>query len=373
VTGTGNGLVRVWDLLSGTVAHRLPGHRSAVDHIGVSHDGARFVSRSDDVIRVWNIHSGRMERAIEPEQAMSVMAAGISASGRLVALGDWQRVLVYRVDDELPATPIDQSWVTDVSFTYDDRRMVLGSTHGEVRVWDVESSRVVAGPLEHPATLMTQTLTPDGRWLFTGCVDGSIRRWNLAGDEPPLILDGHRAAVNALAVHPDGQLMVSADQDGGCRVWATGDGALVRSLVGHDDAVTTVSVAGSWCLTGSTDHSAKLWDLPSGQVRADLRAHTGRVSRAALTPRPPHRRRCDPRGRLGLPVAGRTTAPGPRTGRRRADDTCRAGRPRPQPRTQVHPKYTKGVPEVHAKYMAADPREATLNAPADAWRARHCT
>ena len=298
VTGTGNGLVRVWDLLSGTVAHRLPGHRSAVDHIGVSRDGARFVSRSDDVVRVWNIHSGRMERAIEPEQAMSVMAAGISASGRLVALGDWQRVLVYRVDDELPATPIGQSWVTGVSFTHDDRRVVLGSTHGEVRVWDVESSRVVAGPLEHPATLMTQALTPDGRWLFTGCVDGSIRRWDLAGDEPPLILDGHRAAVNALAVHPDGQLMVSADQDGGCRVWATVDGALVRSLAGHDDAVTAISVAGSWCLTGSTDHSAKLWELPSGQLRADLHAHTGRVSRAALT--------AD--GRLGITAAWDRTA-----------------------------------------------------------------
>ena len=109
VTGTGNGLVRVWDLLSGTVAHRLPGHRSAVDHIGVSRDGARFVRRSDHAIRVWNIHSGRMERAIEPEQATNIMAAGISASGRLVAVGDWQRVLVYRVDDDLPATPIDQS------------------------------------------------------------------------------------------------------------------------------------------------------------------------------------------------------------------------------------------------------------------------
>ncbi|MFI1996699.1 NB-ARC domain-containing protein [Actinoplanes sp. NPDC020271] len=283
VTGTGSGLVRVWDLASGTLVHRLPGHRSAVDRVRVSRDGSRFVSRSDDAIRVWNIHSGRLERAVEPEQALNMMAAAISASGRLVAVGDRQRVLVYRVDDDASATAIDQSWVTGVSFTADDRRIVLCSTHGEARVWDVESGHVVAGPLEHPATLMTHTLTPDGRWLFTGCVDGSIRRWDLTGDQAPLICKGHRAAVNSLTVHPEGELMVSVDQEGGCLVWATQDGTLVRSLAGHDDAVVALSVAGACCLTGSTDHTAKLWDLLSGNLRAQLHAHTGRLSGAALT------------------------------------------------------------------------------------------
>lgn len=190
VTGTGSGLVRVWDLTSGTELHRLPPHRSAVDRVRVSRDGARFVSRSDDAIRVWNIYSGRLEPEVEPDRAMNVMAVAISASGRLVAMADWQRVLIYRIDDDGPATPIDQSWVTGASFTGDDQRVVLCSTHGEARVWDVYSGRVTAGPLEHPATLMTHTLSPDGRWLFTGCVDGSIRRWDLTGDQEVLILEG---------------------------------------------------------------------------------------------------------------------------------------------------------------------------------------
>lgn len=92
--------------------------------------------------------------------------------------------------------------------------------------------------------------------------------------------------------------MVSADQDGRCLVWAARNGTLSRALSGHDDAVVALSVEGTWCLTGSTDHSAKLWDLRTGHLQAELHSHTGRLSGATLT--------AD--GRLGITAAWDNTA-----------------------------------------------------------------
>ncbi len=63
-------------------------------------------------------------------------------------------------------------------------------------------------------------------------------------------------------------------------------GALLQTLVGHTDRVTSVAVtpAGTQLVSGSDDHTVKLWDLASGLELATLAGHRDMVLSVAITP-----------------------------------------------------------------------------------------
>ncbi|RME33147.1 MAG: serine/threonine protein kinase, partial [Thermoflexia bacterium] len=82
-------------------------------------------------------------------------------------------------------------------------------------------------------------------------------------------LEGHTGPVYAVAVSPDGRFIVSGSWDHTVRVWEAETGNLLRSLEGHTDRVTAVAVSpdGLTLLSASDDRTLRAWDLESGRSR----------------------------------------------------------------------------------------------------------
>ncbi|NTV51179.1 MAG: TIR domain-containing protein [Geobacteraceae bacterium] len=61
---------------------------------------------------------------------------------------------------------------------------------------------------------------------------------------------------------------------------------LERKLKGHTRRVNSLAVSpyGSWVVSGSDDHTVKIWDLESGECRATLKGYSGMVFSVAITP-----------------------------------------------------------------------------------------
>ena len=70
---------------------------------------------------------------------------------------------------------------------------------------------------------------------------------------------GHAASINAVAASADGRKLVTGSSDGTARLWEMATGKEVRTFQGHTDSVTCVTLSknGKVLVTGSYDRSVR--------------------------------------------------------------------------------------------------------------------
>ena len=116
----------------------------------------------------------------------SILSLDLSPDGALLVAGS-RAGGVYAWDlttasDPQPVTIPDadfDSWINALAFTDDGAHLAVGSSDGQLRLWEREGWRLL-GALRHPAALTSVTFTADPDRLLTGAADGTTRRWELA-------------------------------------------------------------------------------------------------------------------------------------------------------------------------------------------------
>jgi WD40 repeat protein len=61
--------------------------------------------------------------------------------------------------------------------------------------------------------------SPDGKGLVMGSSEGFVRLWDIATGQELMALKGHSDGVHSVAFSPDGETLVSGSVDGTIRVW----------------------------------------------------------------------------------------------------------------------------------------------------------
>jgi len=109
----------------------------------------------------------------------------------------------------------------------------------------------------------------------------------LQAQEPQLILPmGHTLGVAAAVFSPDGKRMVTAAIDNIAKIWEIETGRLLANLKGHKDSIyyANYSPDGKKIITSCWDGTAKIWDANSALMLADLTGHTDKVYVAQFSP-----------------------------------------------------------------------------------------
>ena len=77
-----------------------------------------------------------------------------------------------------------------------------------------------------------------------------------------VIQTGHSEAVTSVAISPDGQTIVSGSDDHTVRIWDKKTGMEIRRLQGHTGSVKSVAISadGQTIVSGSDDYTIILWD-----------------------------------------------------------------------------------------------------------------
>ena len=195
---------------------------------------------------------------------------------------------------------------------YEGNTLVSGSTDRSVRVWDIEKGRCTQVFQGHTSTVRCLVIlkptkigeTLDGKpimmpkedLIITGSRDSTLRVWKLPkpgdltvmqttstavsdSDNPYFVraLTGHHHSVRAIAAH--GDTLVSGSYDHTVRVWKISTGETVQRLQGHTQKVYSVVLdhARNRCISGSMDNLVKVWSLETGQCIFTLEGHTSLV------------------------------------------------------------------------------------------------
>lgn len=134
----------------------------------------------------------------------------------------------------------------------------------------------------HPHTVHAVSWSPDGRTVASA--NGTIPLWDISSGQRIGSLAGHEELVYGLAWSPDGKMLVSGSLDHTTRLWDVASQEEIGSL-NHTDDVRDIALSQDGTrLAVANGSQVSLWDIASRQEIATFTGHADDVLCVALSP-----------------------------------------------------------------------------------------
>jgi len=284
VTGHADGIMRIWDLATGTERLKVDNHQGAITALSLSSDGTMIASGdAAGLVRLWDPLTG-VTRQVITGNGGPISAVAFDPSDRLVAIGihggslrlrDWrQQKDIWRRESRAPL-------VTDLHFSADGTRLwVAFSGEGEGAVQLLRSSD---GELKWEKNFDGDSveglaLSRDEQTLF-GTLGDSVHRWNAQNGEELGQLGAEGYGLNAIAIGPTSGLLVVGTSFGTVRMLDPSTGTEVDRAPAHNDVVSALafSADGKVFASGSHDGELRVWEASSFGQQAQAPARPAAI------------------------------------------------------------------------------------------------
>jgi WD40 repeat protein len=313
------GEIKHWDVASRKELCALEGHERGILALAVTPDSRFAISGSyDETVKVWSLRRRRLARTL-PRHSTYVNAVATSPDGRsLFAASGWGVAGDFyewnRRTGKLVQKLIGEN-IMGLAITPDGQYAVCAGIEGTVLVWDLrcperEWMGVGCQLRGHTSAVRAVAVAPDGNRAISGSADGTVRVWAidqylkakpLQHELDRAVRDlcrekGHSYAQGVLdraeAFLREPQDFAALDEDVRKMTGLLFSLSLfgpradaMRILATHTDAVNAVAVTadGRFVVSGSADHSVRVWELETGQAVAGFTLES-RVLACAVSP-----------------------------------------------------------------------------------------
>jgi WD40 repeat protein len=123
-------------------------------------------------------------------------------------------------------------------------------------------------------------LSPDGKKSASGSKDGTVKLWNIDTGKVIKTLTGHRKEARSVSWSPDGGRVVSGSLDGTFRVWDVESGKTILGPINAAERVWAVCYSPDAKMIATGGNGLKIWDANSGE---SLKTFEGAFSCLAWT------------------------------------------------------------------------------------------
>ncbi len=151
-------------------------------------------------------------------------AARLSSDNQRLYLsrGDSIHCLDLATGQELwQSEPQRDEGLTALAISPDGRVLTSGSGFEDpaIRVWDAATGQLIRQLNEHTSWVCDLAFTRDGRRLISAAADQTIRFWDTSTWSETKVLRGHTDEIPAVAISETAQLVASASKDGELKLW----------------------------------------------------------------------------------------------------------------------------------------------------------
>ncbi len=214
-----------------------------------------------------------------------------------------------------------------LSISPDGQRVATGDSRGTLQIWNVPDGREICRWKGQIREISSVAFSPDGRRLASGGGDGVVEVWDLEARQQRAVFRGHHGRVHAVVFSPDGTLVTSLNSRGTLILWRPGDSkalwrervgrrvgpavfsadgrhllvahgrtmdlwridagvSRLRTFTGHRDTILSVALSSdaALALSGSDDHTVRVWEGRTGRSRHVLTGHKGSITAVASSP-----------------------------------------------------------------------------------------
>ena len=327
ISGSTDFSVKIWDVASGQLLHRLEGHGGDIEAVAFSPDNQTILSAAvdfdvilwdaetgerlrtlsghtrpvrsvayhpvlnqaisgstDNTIILWNLDTGEIIQRLDGHNA-TVNVVTFSPDGKLIVSGANDSTLILW-DSATDFNPVDlpdhNSAITDIDFTVDGQYMATSSSDGMVRVWEVTKWQIIGEFPGSPQEVRSITFTPDSDFIFVADISGSIFIRDVTTGLEVDRLEGHDDGILSLAMSADGTFAASGSRDRTIRIWNTGNPAIAMHLKAPTNRTGNVffSSDNQYVYTGSADNTVRRWQISTGVSETILTADDAVLSMA---------------------------------------------------------------------------------------------
>jgi WD40 repeat protein len=317
-TGGYDGMIRIWDMATGTTTRVLAGHDSYVFDIAWSKDGKYLASSGswDRTVRVWNPANGQLLRTHRDLPHYVRFVRWSPDGNRLAACGGtsgWIWTWDVASDVAKPLLEVGQP-VLALDYSPDGEHLALSVVQTLVSVVNFSEAKVTKTLGESPVVCYSVRFSPDGKMLAAGEVGQTVIYSWPEGD----IVRKIPGLAYSLSWSPDGKHLATDTASGGVVIYEAATGKALKSFIApgataidwqdegrlmargahdvsswepltgkqtlrHELATHGAPLwnAGRPVLTGLGTNTLSLWDVNTGKRVSKLEGHTGPIAAAA--------------------------------------------------------------------------------------------
>jgi len=231
-SASADGTAVIWNIETEKVEHVLAEGRAEINSVAFSLDGHLAITGGNDKIaRVWDVQTGKIKKAFDP-MFSAVLAVGFSRDGKVAVATSNDGDYVWEVETGRRVGVLEghSSGIGSAAFS-SDSLLVLTVSDGVARLWNRATSKVVKR-FTYGEGIVSAVLSANGRQLLTAgdFTDHEARLWDVGTGKELTVFSGHTDRIRALAFSPDGKTIATAGDDGTARTWNAATGQPLRLL-----------------------------------------------------------------------------------------------------------------------------------------------
>lgn len=261
----GRGEIWIWDFKSEKKLVTLES-QSPPRLLAVSNDGGRIASMSaSGMVRVWALAGSKAFRewrvgGVPPEEI------SISARGNRLLGETGFGFVVWDIETGREVRNLNTfgrglGWMDHARWVSGTGWVATGMADGTIRIWDVQSARVIRTLRGGSSAVSAVAVSSDGRVVAGAFGDGSVRAWKLPSRRTP-----EEGMVTDLEFSPDGNLLAAVSAGGGVDLIGAVTGVRIQRL-GEAEPMTACAFSpdGRLVVAATSRGEIVAWSLPDGK------------------------------------------------------------------------------------------------------------
>jgi WD40 repeat protein/serine/threonine protein kinase len=282
LSGSDDTTLKLWEVSTGKCLHTFSGHTSAVMSVCLSADSQFALSGGDDhTLKLWEVLTGRCLRTFMSQDGF-VNSVCFSTDSRFILSGNGHiltksdnTLKLWKAENTNPyIASIQLSLVltTEISISLElTYKRELAQAYGEIQegkhvaaAQSIRKARAISGYNRHSKAFK--------RWCdlysYLPC-EVDVQGW----ENTQFI--GHTDIVGAICFSADSRFALSGSNDHTLRLWDVETGKCLRTFIGHANIINGVYLSNDsrLALSGSNDHTLRLWDVETGKCLRTFIGH----------------------------------------------------------------------------------------------------